>query len=76
MKMLNYYNLVKSILKRIVDIDELEDEDLDTLLEKGAQKVFEWKKNRVWDSARKESPEPVSVKPTSEFNFFGKNDLV
>jgi hypothetical protein len=50
MKMSNYTSLVKSILKKIVTIDDLEDEDFDTLLERGAQKVFEWKKTKNWES--------------------------
>lgn len=53
MKMSNYSSLVKSILKKIVDIEDIEQENLDTLLEKGAQKVFEWKKSRNWESSYK-----------------------
>lgn len=53
MKLTNYTSLVKSILKKIVDIEDIEHQDLDTLLEKGSQKVFEWKKGRNWESSYK-----------------------
>lgn len=72
MKLTNYTNLVKSILKKIVDIEDIEQEDLDTLLEKGAQKVFEWKKNRNWESSYKAVD---TAKPDINVEPFGMESM-